>query len=173
MLQPLVKKKSPENEKELRTWLGIVSYYRSFIPQFSNFCAPLYALTHNDVPFKWTEKAILQQLIKYLVTEPIIMHPNFDFRFMLHTDASFEGLGAAPSQDINGKEQVIQYISRTVQRNEKKRNIQQLEALAIIWVCETVKPYIIGTQVFIFTDHKSLQWLKESRKARLVRWACR
>ena len=174
-IDALAKKKSPENVKELRTWLGMVSYYRSFIPQFSKLCAPLYALTHHNVPFKWTEKeeAILQQLIKYLVTEPILMHPNFDFPFMLHTDASFEGLGAALSQDINGKERVIQYISRTVQPNEKKWNIQQLEALAIIWACETVRPYIIGTKVLIFTDHKSLQWLKESKIPRLVRWACR
>ena len=71
----------------------MVSYYRSFIPQFLKLCAPLYGLMHHDVPFKWTEKeeAILQYLIKYLVTEPIQMLPNFDFPFMLHTDASFEG----------------------------------------------------------------------------------
>ena len=73
----------------------------------------------------------------------------------------------------NGTERVIQYINRTVQPNEKKLNIQQLKALEIIWACETVRPYIFGTKVLIFTDHKSLQWLKESKIPRLVRWACR
>ena len=48
-----------------------------------------------------------------------------------------------------------------------------MEALAIIWACENVRPYIIGSKVLIKTDHKSLEWLKQSKIPRLVRWACR
>ena len=69
--------------------------------------------------------------------------------------------------------QVVQYISRSLQPNEKNWSIQQLEALAIIWACETVRAYIIGTKVLIKTDHKSLEWIKQSKIPRLVRWACR
>lgn len=109
----------------------------------------------------------------YLSTEPILHHPNFSYPFILRTDASIEGLGAVLSQTIDGTEIIILYISRTVQPNEKNWSIQQLEALGIIWACETVRPYIIGTKVLIITDHKSLQWLKKSKIPRLVRWACR
>jgi hypothetical protein len=109
----------------------------------------------------------------YLASEPILRHPNFSFPFILRTDASIDGLGAVLSQVIDGEERIILYISRTVQPNEKNWSIQQLEALGIIWACETVRPYIIGTRVLIITDHKSLQWLKESKIPRLVRWACR
>jgi hypothetical protein len=52
-------------------------------------------------------------------------------------------------------------------------SIQQLEALAIIWACETVRAYIIGSKALIKTDHKSLEWIKKSKIPRLVRWACR
>jgi transposase InsO family protein len=174
-VQGLINKQSPTSIKELRTWLGMISYYRNFIPQFSKRCASLYHLTHNDVTFTWTarEELILQEMKNYLASEPILRHPNFSYPFLLRTDASIDGLGAVLSQIINNEERIILYISRTVQPNEKNWSIQQLEALGIIWACETVRPYIIGTRVLIITDHKSLQWLKESKIPRLVRWACR
>ena len=171
----LLKKKSPSNVKELNNWLGISGYYRSFIDNYAKICAPLYALTHTKDKFVWTDKE--ENIIKYLKnclsSEPILRHPNFDFPFILRTDASIEGLGATLSQIINSREQVIQYISRSLQPNEKNWSIQQLEALAIIWACETVRAYIIGSKVLIKTDHKSLEWIKQSKIPRLVRWACR
>ena len=65
-----------------------------------------------------------------------------------------EAMGSLLSQYIDGTERIILYISRTVLPNEKNWSIQQLEALGIIWACETVRPYIIGTKVLIITDHK-------------------
>ena len=174
-VRALIKKKSPTNVKELLNWLGICSFYRSFIPNFARLCAPLYALTHEKVKFNWTEKEekIIDELKQYLATEPILSHPNFDYPFILRTDASIDGLGGTLSQIVNSEEKVIQYISRSLQPNEKNWNIQQLEALAKIWACENVRPYIIGSKVLIKTDHKSLEWLKQSKIPRLVRWACR
>ncbi len=127
------------------------------------------------INFQWSEheELILHEMKTYLASEPILRHPNYSFPFILRTDASIDGLGAVLSQVIDGEERIILYISRTVQPNEKNWSIQQLEALGIIWACETVRPYIIGTRVLIITDQKSLQWLKESKIPRLVRWACR
>ena len=99
----------------------------------------------------------------YLTSEPILLHPNFSYPFVLRTDASIDGLGAVLSQVINNEERIILYIIRNVQPNKKNWSIQQLEALGIIWACETVRPYIIGTRVLIITDHKSLQWLKRQK----------
>ncbi len=128
-----VLERSPTNVKELRTWLGMISYYRTFIPQFSKRCSSLYHLTHSNVDFLWTdrEESILQEMKTYLASEPILRHPNFALS-ILRTDASIDGLGAVLSQEINGEEQIILFISRTVQPNEKAWSIQQIEALAII-----------------------------------------
>ena len=137
----------------------MISYYRNFIPQFSKRCASLYHLTHNDVKFAWTneDELILQEMKNYLASEPILRHPYFSYPFILRTDASIDGLGAILSQVIDNEEPIILCISRTVQPNEKNWSIQ-LEALGIIWACEKVRQYIIGTRVLINTDHKSLQW---------------
>ena len=174
-VRALINKKSPSNIKELRNWLGISGFYRNFIPNYAKLCAPLYALIHKNANFHWTDKEenILEQLKHYLSSEPILRYPNFEYPFILRTDASIEALGATLSQIIKSEEQVIQYLSRTVQPNERHWCIQQLEALAIIWACETVRPYIIGSKVRIRTDHKSLEWLKQSKIPRLIRWACR
>jgi hypothetical protein len=87
----------------------------------------------------------------------------FSYPFVLRTDASIDGLGAVLSQVINNEERIILYIIRNVQPNEKNWSIQQLEALGIIWACETVRPFIIVTRVLIITDHKSLRWLKRQK----------
>ena len=153
----LLRKRSPTNAKELLTWLGMASYYRFFILQFSRLCASFHKLTHHAVQFIWTdsEELILQEIKSFLSSEPILRHPNFSFPFILSTDASTEGLGATLAYRIDGQEHVVQYISRTVQPNEKNWSIQQLEALCIIWACETVRPYIIGTKV----EFKLLRYL--------------
>jgi hypothetical protein len=82
----------------------------------------------------------------YLASEPILRHPNFAYPFILRTDASIDGLGSVLSQEINGEEQIILYISRTVQPNEKAWSISQLEA--IIWACETIHYRYQGVNVY-------------------------
>ena len=91
----------PKDLKHVRSFLGLASYYRRFIPQFSKVASPLYALTRKDVPFVCTEaceKAFA--LLKSLLTNaPVLTFPNFSVDFHLETDASGLGLGAVLSQE--------------------------------------------------------------------------
>ena len=90
----------PRNLKQLRSFLGLTSYYRRFIPRFSQVAVPLYALTRKDTPYQWNENCqqTFEQLKEMLIKAPVLAFPDFKHDFILETDASGTGLGAVLSQ---------------------------------------------------------------------------
>ena len=106
----------------MRSFLGLASYYRRFIPLVSRVAGPLYALTRKDTPFDWThacEEAFTH--LKALLTQvPILAFPNFSKDFHLETDASDLGLGALLSQEQeDGSVKPLAYASRTLRSHEQ------------------------------------------------------
>ena len=175
-IQAILEMTEPSDVTGVRSFIGMCSFYRSYVKNFAQTCYPLYNLTKESVPFNWTkvERNSFNSIKTALTKAPILCHPNFEQPFIIETDSSGKGLGACLIQRYNGKTHVIQYISRTLQPSEKKWHIRELEALAILWACEIFRVYVISTEFTVETDHESLQWLMKLEKpARLVRWAIR
>jgi hypothetical protein len=109
-----------------------------------------------------------------LAQMPMLQYPDYTLPFKVTTDASNDGIGAVLNQVDDGVEKPIQFISRSLQPAEKKWCIREKEALAIIYACETFRPYLYGSKFIIETDNDSLQWMmKVTTLAGLVRWALR
>lgn len=174
---------APTSQKELRRFLGMVSWYRRFIENYSSVCAPLNKLTRKlskGSAFQFTPEAdkafkIVKEL---LVTAPILSIPKFDRPFIISTDASDVGLGCALSQlDNDGHEHAVAYASRTLTRTERNHSVSEKELNALIFALEKFRGYIEGSpfQTKVYTDHSSLQWLVslKSPTGRLARWALR
>ena len=112
----------PSSVKEVRSFVGLASYYRKFIPHFARVAGPLHALTKKDVTFVWTPEcqSAFEELKQLLTTAPLLVYPRFDRPFMLETDASGSGLGAVLAQrQDDGSVRPVAYASRSLQHHEK------------------------------------------------------
>ena len=90
---------APHDVTSVRQFIGLTSYYCRFVPNFSSIASPIHALTKKNAVFNWTAECQLafDHLKQMLITAPILAYPTFgpDAEFILETDASGIGLGAA------------------------------------------------------------------------------
>ena len=157
----------PTSLKELRSMIGMFAYYRRFIEKFSEVASPLYEQakkhTHNPRNAKGiilTEesKAAFDFLKKAITQEPVMLHyPNWDIPFEIHTDASSKAVAAILCQRIDGKERVIMYASKTLNKGEEKYHIYEKEGLAVVWAAEIFRKYIRNKRTVVRTDCSALQ----------------
>ena len=165
----------PKTQKQVKQFLGLASYYRQFVPNFSDIVDPLNILTRKNVRFKWSEECqkAFDELIKLLSNTPILAFPDFSKKFHLTTDASNLGIGAVLSQiDDMGRENVIFYASRSLNKAERNYSTIEREFLGIVYAVEKFRYYLYGTEFIIHTDHNPLTYLNNLTlsSARLTRW---
>nr|XP_054598745.1 uncharacterized protein LOC129163840 [Nothobranchius furzeri] len=168
----------PQNIKELQRFLGIAGWYHRFVPGFSQLTEPLHALKRRGAKYIWTPQcqAAFETLKKYLVSPPILGHPDFNLPFIVYTDASEVGLGAVLTQPTGlGTEQVLAFASRTLNKAERNYSTTEQECLAVVWALEKWRYYLEGRHFTVVTDHSSLVWVFKTTKpsTRLIRWALR
>lgn len=167
----------PRNQKEVRQFTGMASWYRRFIPNFATRLHPLTSLLRRKSKFEWTSEAeqSFHDIKSCLVTAPILSCPDFAKTFTVSCDASGVGIGAVLSQQYDQGEGVVAYASRTLTKQEQKFSATQRECLAVIWAVEKFRPYVEGTKFTVVTDHYSLLWLNTLKDptGRLGRWALR
>ena len=166
----------PQNKKQVRVFIGLLSYYRRFVPQFAAVAAPLTDLTRNRMPEKvtWTEeteKAFIT-LKEAPCTGPVLVTPDFSRPLVVQTDASETGVGAVLSQLREGEEHPITYISRKLLPREQKYSTVEKECLAIKWALQELRYYLIGRRFTLVTDHAPLVWMSRNKEnnARVTRW---
>ena len=85
----------PTNVFEVRSFLGLVGYYRRFVGNFSKIAAPMTRLTRKGLKFEWNEECenAFQELKRILTTTPVLTTPLSGELFMIYCDASTVGLG--------------------------------------------------------------------------------
>lgn len=195
-----LRSKIPSTVGEVRKLLGFLSYYRTYIQDFSRIAKPMYELLQHKslvtavpqlrqkrgkgaqlssrTPIQWTEEhqRTLDQLIQILSNPPVLAYPDFDLPYVLHTDASQQGLGAVLYQRQGGKLRIIAYGSRTLSPAERNYNLHsgKLEFLALKWaICEKFRDYLFYAPHFlVYTDNNPLTYVLSTAKLNAVghRW---
>lgn len=168
----------PKNAKQLRSFLGLVSWFRRFIPNLSDRSKDLNELTQMGVTYRWEEKhqKAFEDLKKSLVEAPVLATPDPDRQFEIHTDASGYGLGAALIQrNDKGHPRPIAFISRSLTKAERVWSTMEREILAVLFALEKFKHYLhTEQQTVVVTDSSSILWLHSLKNpsGRLARWIC-
>ena len=157
----------PKNRKQLRSFIGIVNYYRDMWIKRSHVLAPLAALTSKTTKWKWGEQQskAFQMAKKIIAKEVLLAYPDFNKPFQIHTDASHYQLGAVISQD----NKPIAFYSRKLKPEQTRYTTTERELLSIV---ETLKEYrniLLGHEIEVFTDHKNLVY-KTFNTERVMRW---
>jgi hypothetical protein len=120
-----------KNVKQVRSFLGLASYYRRFVENFSKIAKPLTNLLHKGIKFDWTEKCqeSFQELKDKLTSAPVLAPPNAQKDFIIYYDASRQGFGCVLMQECR----VIAYASRQVRPHEENYPVHDLELAAVIY----------------------------------------
>ena len=147
----------PRSVAEVRSFMGLAGYYRRFILDFSKIATPITRLTGKDVPFVWSEacQQAFDELKTRLTSAPVLTLPDRTGDYEVFCDASGMGLGCVLHQ--RGK--VVAYASRQLRVHEKNYPTHDLELAAVIFALKIWRHYLLGEQVKIFTDHKSLKYI--------------
>ena len=164
----------PKSPKDIKSFLGLVSYYRRFVHDFSQLSKPLTSLLKKDVPFAWqNEQQLAFETLKIKLTSaPLLIYPDLTKDFILTCDESNYVIGAILSQGEISKDQPIAYASRTLNKGECNLSTIEKELLAIIFGCKTFRPYLFGRRFMIVTDHRPFKWLfnHTDPSSKLQRW---
>ena len=164
----------PRTAKEIKSFLGLIGYYRRFIKDFSKITKPFTKCLKKGEKIEHTDEFIETFKIckNILCNDPLLQYPDFEKPFILTTDASNFAIGAVLSQGIIGKDLPVAYASRTLNPAEINYSTIEKELLAIVYAVKYFRPYLFGRKFTIVTDHKPLQWLFNLKEpnSRLVRW---
>ncbi len=152
---------TPKNVTNIRSFLGLMGYYRKYVRGYSKLAGPLFELTRKDVAFVWDvgyEQAY-QALKAALVDVPVLTRPDFKRTFWLDVDWSPKGVGTILSQKEGKFEKVIVYASKSLTEAQKKFHPMQGKCYALIWGVMHFRQYLHMKHFILRTDHKPLEWL--------------
>ncbi|KAD3336800.1 hypothetical protein E3N88_32319 [Mikania micrantha] len=169
-VETIMKWSPPKSPTELRSFLGLASYYRRFIQDFSKIATPLTKLTKKDVKYEWgpNQEQAFSVLKEKLTQAPVLALPDGNDDLVVYADASQQGLGCVLMQ----RGRVIAYASRQLKIHEANYPTHDLELAAVVFALKIWRHYLYGVRSTIYTDHKSLKYFFEQKdlNMRQRRW---
>ena len=141
----------PTMPKQVRAFLGLVGYYRKFIKGFAKVAKPLTLLTRQQVKFEWTpeHQAAFVHLKDAIVQAPILHYPNPNKTYIVYTDASDDACGAQLSQEHDGTEFPIAFLSHTFSETQCKWSTTKQEAFGVSYMITKWNYYLQGANIIV------------------------
>lgn len=157
-VRAIVEAPRPQNETQLKSFLGMINYYSKFIPNLSPKLSPLYSLLKKHVRFVWSDECerIFTECKKLLLSHNLLELYDPDLPIVVVCDSSSDGVGAVLCHVIDEVEKPVFYVSSTLSEAEKKYPNLHREALAVVFGLNKFFKYIYGKKFTVVTDNKPL-----------------
>ena len=169
----------PQNKTELQSYLGLINFYRMFLPNASTFMEPLNILLCADTPWNWgkDQQKAFQTSKDVLLGSNILVHFDPSLPMVVSADCSSYGIGACLAHVIDGVERPVFFASRTLNIAERNYSQVEREALALVFALKRFHFYVYGHKFTLKTDHKPLLGLFSADRSiplmasgRIQRW---
>ncbi|GJX05989.1 reverse transcriptase domain-containing protein [Tanacetum coccineum] len=164
----------PTMVKGIRSFVGHAGFYRRFIQDFSKIARPMTHHLEKESPFIFLKECMksFEFLKKKLTEAPILVAPDWDLPFEIMCDVSDFAVGAFLGQRKNKYFQPIHYASKTLSDAQTHYTTTEKELLAVVYVFEKFRSYLVLSKKIVYTDHSALKYLfsKKDAKPRLLRW---
>ncbi len=148
-----------KNVADVRSFLGLIGYYRKFIVSFGELSAPLVELTKKETKWAWdaTHQRSFAALKEGLTTAPTLMIPDTSLgnSFVIHIDASDYAVGAVLLQDQGRGLQPCAYYSKKLDTAQRHYSVGDKEMLAMKLALVEYKIYVEGLPTVMCTDHRN------------------
>ena len=174
-LESISKMPAPKNPKEVKQFLGLVGYYRKFVPWFADISRVLTHLIKKDVEFKWTPECenCFQILKDFLQKAPILKYPDPQANYTLYMDALKYMYAGVLTQHSNGTDHPITYVSGLFRGSQLNWATLTKEAYAIYMSVKKLSFYIDTVKVTVKSDHLPLKKIleKNTMNSKVNNWA--
>jgi hypothetical protein len=166
----------PKSVREVRGFIGTCSYYRRFIPNFSQIAEPLINLTKKFARFKWTSECqtAFDYLKDSLAVVPLLAYPDTNKPYVLYCDSSCHSIGASLTQlTDSGDEKPIYFLSHKLSPCQSRWSTIEKEGFAIYYALQKLDHYLHNARFVIRTDHKPLKYILDSpmQNRKIQQWA--
>lgn len=169
-IEAIMRTKRPETVKELKGFLAMVNFYRSFLPHAAEVQLPLLAMTpgnkRNDkTPLAWSEETIqaFENCRLGLKDAVALSHPIPDARLVLVTDASNSAAGAVLHQLVKNEAQPLGFFSKKFSDTQQRYSTYDRELTAIYLAVRHFRDLLEGRVFYIETDHKPITFAFKQR----------
>ena len=172
--QAIQQMQPPTTPKQVQSFLSLVGCYRKFIKNFAKIAKPLTLLTRQQVKFEWApshHKAFLT--LKEVITQaPILHYPDPNKKYIIYTYASDDACGAKISQEHNGTEFPIAFLSHTFMHTQRKWSTTEQEAYGVYYAVTKWNYCLQGADIIVRNDHKPLAKFLKGKNAnnKVNRW---
>ena len=170
----ILKMEPPKNQKQLKSFIGKISYLRRFIPGLAEIASPLQVLLRKKTSFMWDsqQQASFDHIKRTLASPQVMISPSPDKPLILYLTTTEKSVGALLAQEHDGIESPVYYLSRLMKGAECNYTTFEKHCLSLVYTAQRLRHYMLSHKTILITKDDPIRFMmsKPMPSSRLTRW---